>query len=72
MWTKGFWIRRKGTKHWQEFAAAIGLPERATATANGLALKAAAAVSLVPLPFTGSPLNRALREIRLPRNELET
>jgi serine/threonine-protein kinase HipA len=57
-------------RHWQEFAANIGLPQRAATAANATALKAAAAVDLEALPFTGSPLNGALRELRFRRAEL--
>ncbi|WP_251044957.1 type II toxin-antitoxin system HipA family toxin [Arthrobacter sp. ISL-5] len=57
-------------RHWAEFAAEIGLPRKAAESANALALKAAAAVDLESLPFTGSPLNRAIRELRYRRLEL--
>lgn len=57
-------------RHWQEFAAAIGLPQRAAAAANAVALAAASAIHLEELPFTGSPLNGALRELRFRRAEL--
>ena len=57
-------------RHWQEFAAAIGLPARAAAAANTLALRAAAAIDLTALPFTGSPLKAALRELRFRRAEM--
>lgn len=57
-------------RHWQEFAAAIGLPQRAAAAANAVALAAASAIRLEELPFTGSPLNGALRELRFRRAEL--
>lgn len=62
----------KGLKarHWKEFAAAIGLPQRAAATANAIAHAAASAVDLEALPFTGSPLNGATRELRFRRAEL--
>lgn len=43
-------------RHWQEFAAAIGLPPRAAA-AIAVALRAAEAIDLEALPFTGTPLN---------------
>ncbi|WP_255767956.1 type II toxin-antitoxin system HipA family toxin [Pseudarthrobacter sulfonivorans] len=58
-------------KHWQEFAANIGLPQRAATAANRIALTAAAAIDLEALPFTGSPLNGALRELRFRRGELD-
>ena len=62
----------KGLKarHWQEFAAAIGLPPRAAAAANTLALAAAAGIRLDALPFSGSPLNGALRELRFRRDQM--
>ena len=57
-------------RHWAAFAADIGLPEKAAESANALALKAAVSVDLSALPFSGSPLNSAIRELRLRRNEL--
>lgn len=57
-------------KHWQEFAAAIGLPPRAAAAANTLALRTAMSIDLGDLPFTGSPLKGALRELRFRRAEM--
>lgn len=57
-------------RHWAEFAASIGLPERAALAANARALKAAAALDLATVPFEGSPLHRAERELRLRRGEL--
>jgi serine/threonine-protein kinase HipA len=64
----------KGLKarHWQEFAATIGLPERAAAAANALALKAARAIDLETLPMSGSSLNGAKRELRFRRAELDS
>jgi serine/threonine-protein kinase HipA len=63
--------RTKGlrARHWAEFAASLGLPERAAASATALALRAAAGADLAALPFEGSPLNRALRELRHRRAE---
>lgn len=58
-------------RHWAEFAETIGLPARAAQTANALALKASASVDLRALPFVGSPLNHAERELRHRRGELE-
>lgn len=65
--------RTKGLKarHWLEFAESIGLPQRAAASANALALRAAASADLGSLPFAGSPLNHAVRELRHRRMELE-
>ncbi|WP_251041908.1 hypothetical protein [Arthrobacter sp. ISL-30] len=57
-------------RHWQEFAATFGLPPRAAATANTIALSAASAIDLEALPVTGSPLNGALRELRFRRGEM--
>lgn len=64
--------RAKGlrARHWRDFAAAIGLPQRAAAAANAIALAAASAIDLEELPFTGSPLNGTLRELRFRRAEL--
>ena len=59
------------TRHWHAFAEAIGLPERAALSADSLALKAAVAVDLGAVGFTGSPLNGTLRELRMRRAELE-
>ncbi|MGP9526640.1 type II toxin-antitoxin system HipA family toxin [Glutamicibacter sp. AOP5-A2-18] len=58
-------------KHWTELAAELGLTERATQSANQLAMKAAMAVDLEELPFDGSPLRGAQRELRFRRMELE-
>ena len=62
----------KGLKarHWEDFADAVGLPPRAAAAANVLALKAAEGIDLDTLPFTGSPLNGARRELRFRRAQL--
>ncbi|WP_426979391.1 type II toxin-antitoxin system HipA family toxin [Pseudarthrobacter sp. O4] len=57
-------------RHWQEFADSIGLPQRAAASANALALRAEAGIDLEALPFTGSPLNHTVRELRHRRQEL--
>ncbi|MGW4364641.1 type II toxin-antitoxin system HipA family toxin [Nocardia takedensis] len=61
--------RRLRTRDWAGFADAIGLPERAAESANQVALRAAAAVDLARLPFHGSPLHRAQRELRSRRRE---
>ncbi|GAC1501617.1 MAG: hypothetical protein NVS2B15_24130 [Pseudarthrobacter sp.] len=63
-------VKNLKAKHWQEFAASIGLPERAATAANRIALAAALAIKLEALPFTGSPLNSALRELRHRRMRL--
>ena len=56
-------------KHWAEFADSLGLPHKAAAAANVLALKAASGILLDKLPFTGSPLRGAQRELRFRRAE---
>lgn len=57
-------------KHWAEFAHTLGLPPRAAAGANRTALAAAGAIRLEELPFAGSPLRGAQRELRFRRQEL--
>lgn len=57
-------------RHWLEFAESIGLPARAAASASALALKAALTVDLGELPFDGSVLRGAQRELRFRRAEL--
>ncbi len=57
-------------RHWAEFADTLGLPQRAAAAANSTALAAAAAIRLEELPFVGSPLRGAQRELRFRRREL--
>ncbi|NUL46098.1 type II toxin-antitoxin system HipA family toxin [Cellulosimicrobium funkei] len=64
-------IKKLRLRHWEALAEAIGLPPRAATGARTLALKAAAAIDLSTLPFEGSPLNGALRELRHRRYELE-
>ena len=63
--------RHLKARHWAELAGSLGLPERAAAAANRIALAAAAAIRLEDLPFTGSPLRGAQRELRFRRRELE-
>jgi serine/threonine-protein kinase HipA len=63
-------VKNLKAKHWQEFADSIGLPERAATAANKIALAAALAVNLEALPFTGSPLNGAVRELRHRRMQI--
>jgi serine/threonine-protein kinase HipA len=63
-------VKNLKAKHWQEFAGSIGLPERAAVAANKLALGAALAINLEALPFTGSPLNGAVRELRHRRAQM--
>ncbi|MGR0221010.1 type II toxin-antitoxin system HipA family toxin [Agromyces sp. ZXT2-6] len=62
--------RKLRRRHWREFADAIGLPERAAASAERIALRAAGQADLRSLPFEGSPLNHAVRELGLRRDEL--
>jgi serine/threonine-protein kinase HipA len=62
--------RNLRSRHWAEFAAALGLPPRAAASANSTALAAAGTVRLEDLPFTGSPLRGAQRELGFRRREL--
>ncbi|MDO9398422.1 MAG: type II toxin-antitoxin system HipA family toxin [Herbiconiux sp.] len=61
---------RLRARHWAEFASEVGLPERAAASANALALRAASGVDLDELPFSGSPLRAAQRELGFRRSEL--
>ncbi len=68
--TIGGRVKNLKARHWTQFAADIGLPARAAASANQVALRAAAGVNLEALPFSGSPLNGALRELRFRRGEL--
>lgn len=65
-------VKNLKVRHWQEFAASIGLLERAATATNKTALSVARAVDLNALPFTGSPLNGAVRELRFRRSELGT
>ncbi|MGD8169158.1 type II toxin-antitoxin system HipA family toxin [Herbiconiux sp. P16] len=62
--------RNLKARHWAEFAESIGLPRRAAQSANAIALQAAASVDLSALPFAGSPLRRAQRELGFRRSEL--
>ena len=47
----------------------LGLPPKAAAAANRLALGAANSIPLENLPFSGSPLRGAERELRFRRSE---
>ncbi|GAA1267614.1 hypothetical protein GCM10009589_21030 [Arthrobacter pascens] len=58
------------SRHWAEFADSIGLPVRAAASANSIALAAAAGIDLDVLPFGGSVLRGSQRELRFRRAEL--
>ncbi|MGL3804571.1 type II toxin-antitoxin system HipA family toxin [Paeniglutamicibacter sp. R2-26] len=64
-------VKNIRARHWAEFAANLGMPPRAAASANRLALKAAMSIDLERLPFEGSPLRGAQRELRFRRHELE-
>ncbi|GAA3707406.1 type II toxin-antitoxin system HipA family toxin [Zhihengliuella alba] len=57
-------------RHWTEFADAIGLPQTAVPAAARTATVAAGRIDLAELGYTGSPLNRAERELRHRRAEL--
>jgi serine/threonine-protein kinase HipA len=63
-------VKNLRSRHWEEFASSIGLPQRAATAANRVALSAASAIDLEALPFTGSPLRGTLRELRFRRGEL--
>lgn len=63
--------RHLKARHWAELADSLGLPVRAAAAANRTALAAATAIRLDDLPFAGSPLHGAQRELRFRRRELE-
>lgn len=60
--------RNLKARHWAEFAESLGLPPKAAATANTLALKAAASVHVEVLPFSGSALRGTERELRFRRS----
>ena len=57
-------------RHWEALADAIGLPQRAADAAMRKALAAADRIDLSTLPFEGSPLRGAERELRHRRGEL--
>lgn len=58
-------------RHWEALANSIGLPMKAARAAMTGALNAAARIDLSTLPFSGSPLHGAQRELRHRRSELE-
>lgn len=62
--------RRLRRRHWDEFAKSIGLPRAAARSAQALALKAAQGVDLNELPFSGSILRGAERELLMRRHEI--
>lgn len=57
-------------RHWEALADTIGLPQRAADAALRTALTAADRIALSVLPFDGSPLHGAERELRHRRGEL--
>ena len=57
--------------HWKEFAGAIGLPEAAARSVVRRVFAVAQGVDLSSLPFDGSPLYGAERELRFRRAEAE-
>lgn len=61
--------RKLKARHWAEFSDSLGIPQRAAQAANLLALRAATAIDLESLPFTGSPLRGAQRELSIRRGE---
>ena len=63
--------RKLSRRHWDEFAESIGLPTRAAASAQAVALRAAEGVDLDALGLEGSPLRGAQRELRMRRAALE-
>jgi serine/threonine-protein kinase HipA len=58
------------SRHWLEFGQYLGLSERATLSANQLALKAASLAKLEALPIEGSPVRGTARELRFRRMEV--
>lgn len=61
----GSWLRLP----LEDGAQVLGLPPKAAAAANRLALGAANSIPLENLPFSGSPLRGAERELRFRRSE---
>lgn len=57
-------------RHWDEFAQNVGIPLRAARSAQRLALSVAETVDLSQLPFEGSILRGAQRELSARRYEL--
>lgn len=58
-------------RHWRDFAEEIGLPEKSMRSLNRMVLKVASAIDLSALPFEGSLLNGAQREVARRRGKLE-
>lgn len=63
-------VTRLRWRHWRDFAAALGVPDRVLAGAVRLVLGAVADIDLADLGYRGSPLRRAERELRHRRAEL--
>ncbi|MDO4242048.1 MAG: HipA domain-containing protein [Microbacteriaceae bacterium] len=63
-------LKKLKLSDWDAFAESIGLPLRAARAANKLALKAAAGIDLSELPFAGSVLNGAVRELKFRRDAI--
>ncbi|AWB84190.1 type II toxin-antitoxin system HipA family toxin [Corynebacterium liangguodongii] len=59
-------------RHWLDFADSIDLPQAVARSSIELALRAASAVDLNSLPFSGSPLKGAERELRNRRLKMES
>ncbi|WP_415856941.1 type II toxin-antitoxin system HipA family toxin [Sinomonas sp. G460-2] len=62
--------RRLKASHWAGLAQDIGLPAKAARSAALTALRVADKVDLGALPFTGTRLHRAQRELRTRRQEI--
>ena len=58
-------------RHWREFADSVGLPQAAATLAMKRVGQVAEGISLKDLPFSGSSLYGAERELGLRRWELE-
>ncbi len=59
-------------RHWDAFADNIGLPIRAARSAQRLVLRVAKGIDLSELPFDGSPLHGAQRELSSRRHQMES
>lgn len=59
-------------RHWDAFADNIGLPIRAARSAQRLVLRVAKGIDLSELPFDGSPLHGAQRELSSRRHQIES
>lgn len=63
-------VKKIRRRHWDALAHTIGLPPRAADAAIHTALAAANRIDLTELPFEGSPLNGAQRELGFRRSLL--